>query len=148
MRMTLTCSLLAQQVNEPAADCISSSSIDLSEHVNAHADRISPAVTRRSQTSTQTVGKLSEKWDPLLALLPATLRGWQDKSGWINSGNSQMIISKTHAGFWPCVCLEMWVVYNSDHSLFYLALLGKFWRSALLLHVIWNNRLIVNSDRR
>lgn len=50
--LTLACSILAQQVNEPTADCISSLLIDLSEHVNAHVDRISPAVTQ-AHTNTQ-----------------------------------------------------------------------------------------------
>lgn len=77
--MTLTCSLLAQHVNEPTADCISSSLIDLSEHVSAHADRMSPAVSRCSHMSTQmfpsNYKKTEGKAKPAPALPPARLQG-------------------------------------------------------------------------
>lgn len=51
--MTLTHSVLAQQVYEPAADCVYSSLIDLSERADVHTDRISPAVTHRSHMGKQ-----------------------------------------------------------------------------------------------
>lgn len=77
--MTLTCSLLAQQAYEPTADCISSSLIDLSEHVSAHTDRISPAVTHCShmskQMSASNYRKTEGKVKPAPALPPARLQG-------------------------------------------------------------------------
>lgn len=72
MRWPLLALLLPQQFNEPTADCISSL-IDLSEHANARADRINPAVTHclhnnawTHKSSLQTTRKLMEKRNPLL----------------------------------------------------------------------------------
>lgn len=94
MRWPLLALLLPQQFNEPTADCISSL-IDLSEHANAHADRINPAVTHclhnnawTHKSSLQTTRK------------PVRLLGWQvdlsdfltGKSEWINSGRSHNTI--------------------------------------------------------
>lgn len=77
--MTLTCSLLAQQVNETTAHSISSSLIDLSEHVNAHADIVSPAVTHCSHKHTKTQispqATTDGKVKPTPALPPARLQG-------------------------------------------------------------------------
>lgn len=103
MRWPLLALLLPQQFNEPTADCISSL-IDLSEHANAHADRINPTVTHclhnnawTHKSSLQTTRKLMEKRNPLL--LSHQSGCWADrltyltgKSEWINSGRSHNTI--------------------------------------------------------
>lgn len=147
MRWPLLALLLPQQFNEPTADCISSL-IDLSEHANAHADRINPAVTHclhnnawTHKSSLQTTRKLMEKWNPLLlshqsgcwADRLTYLTFWQvSQNGLIQAGVTTLS-ELPHAEFLPCLDLYMCVVYmwyGSELQLAFTPLAIIFFQSA------------------